>query len=186
MSRTMLYLYAFCIALCGCQVRHAVSQPVEERGMKGFAKDSAILLSAKKALFHHKFKNVKAMVHQGTILLCGFVDNNVAKEVANMVTESIKGVQKVINEIDIQPQKKRHTFKDTFLSQKAQSRLFLDARIPSRNYHITVLRSTLYIIGTAQSTPEKQWVVSHMEQVSGVNRLVTHIFVKQNNHKSAP
>jgi osmotically-inducible protein OsmY len=180
----MLYLCAFCIALCGCQVRHAVSQPVEERGMKGFAKDSAILLSAKKALFHHKFKNVKAMVHQGTILLCGFVDNNVAKEVASMVTESIKGVQKVINEIDIHPQQKRSRFKDTFLSQKAQSSLFLDARIASRNYHITVLIVTLYIIGTAQSIAEKQWVMSHMDQVSGVNRLVAHIFIKKDNQNN--
>ena len=132
----------------------------------------------KSSLSHHRFTNVKILVHRKAVLLAGLVEGQPEKDTAEMVAESVKGVSGVINEIEVGIQENRSSFRDMILSQKAQSRLFLDVRISSRNYHVTVVGRVIYVIGTACSEKEKKDVMSHLRAVSGVRRVVAHIGVE--------
>lgn len=162
--------------MSGCHMRSVVTSPVEKRGISGFAKDSMILLRIKRALLHHRFANIKFLVQNRIVLLCGFVQGVAEKDTAEMVVDSISSVKKVINEVQIRPGRNRSAFGDIILSQMAQSSLFLDMRIASRNYHITVVGRVLYVLGMAQSVQEKQNVLHHLRNVSGVVHVVDHIF----------
>ena len=163
-------------------MRRVVTSPIEKRGVSGFAKDSIIGLRTKSALSHHRFKNVKILVHRKVILLVGFVQAQAEKDAAEMVVESVRGVSRVINEIEVSARESRSSFYDTILSQKDQSKMFLDMTVSSRNYHVTVMGRVIYVIGTALSEKEKLRVISLLRGTSGMRRVVVHIDVEPAQH----
>ena len=91
----------------------------------------------------------------------------------------MKGVQTVINEIQISESDKILNFADDLvISTKVISKLMLDEEVNSLNYNIETVNKVVYIIGISSSSDEKQKAIELTKEVFGVEEVVEYITIK--------
>lgn len=158
------------------------SAAVQERGVVGTAKDAGIQIQINDLWFKHDiemFSRLDMMVHEGRVLVTGFVDNEDERVEAVRLAWQADGVQEVINEIEVGVNTDTLSFaRDAWITAQLRSQITLDKGISALNYTIDTVAGTIYLIGVAQSDVELQRVVNHARNLAYVKRVVSHVRVK--------
>ena len=182
-------LSVFIIILTNCSIpvatgvaTKAVTVSNSDRSIGEFVDDVLIKTVLKNSYFDQSekiFFNVDVEVSQGRVLLTGTVDNIDLRIEATRIAWGIKGVQTVINEIQISQSDNIFNFADDLvISTKVLAKLMLDEEINSLNYNIETVNKVVYIIGISRSSDEKQKAIELTKEVFGVEEVVDYITIK--------
>ena len=186
---TILSIFlSFILILTNCSVpvatgvaTKAVTVSNSDRSIGEFVDDVLIKTVLKNSYFDQSekiFFNVDVEVSQGRVLLTGTVDNIDLRIEATRIAWGIKGVQTVINEIQISQSDSILNFADDLvISTKVMAKIMLDEDVNSLNYKIETVNKIVYIIGISDSSDEKQKVIDLSKEVFGVEEVVDYITI---------
>ena len=159
----------------------AVTVSNSDRSIGEFVDDVLIKAVLKNSYFDQSekiFFNVDVEVSQGRVLLTGTVDNIDLRIEATRIAWGVKGVQTVINEIQISDSDSILNFADDLvISTKVMAKIMLDEDVNSLNYNIETVNKIVYIIGISGSSDEKQKVIDLSKEVFGVKEVVDYITI---------
>ena len=181
-------LSVFMLILTNCSVpvatgvaTKAVTVSNSDRSIGEFVDDVLIKTVLKNSYFDQSekiFFNVDVEVSQGRVLLTGTVDNIDLRIEATRIAWGVKGVQTVINEIQISESDSILDFADDLvISTKVMAKIMLDEDVNSLNYNIETVNKIVYIIGISGSSDEKQKVIDLSKEVFGVEEVVDYITI---------
>tara|TARA_B100001057_G_scaffold454130_1_gene499634 strand:+ start:377 stop:967 length:591 start_codon:yes stop_codon:yes gene_type:complete len=160
----------------------AVTVSNSDRSIGEYVDDVLIKAILKNSYFDQSekiFFNVDVEVSQGRVLLTGTVDNIDLRIEATRIAWGVKGVQTVINEIQISESDNILNFADDLvISTKVYAKLMLDEEVNSLNYNIETVNKVVYIIGISSSSDEKQKAMDLTKEVFGVEEVVEYITIK--------
>lgn len=155
---------------------------MEERGFVNSARDKAIWtdISARMLDKNQKlFQNVDIQVHEGRVLLSGFVQRPEDRIDATRLAWEPDGVREVVDEIKLGRSLDAGDFsEDIWLIQQIRLKLMLDRDIRAINYSVDCIRSTVYLMGVARTPAELQRVIDHVRDVPYVRAVVNHVRVR--------
>ena len=160
----------------------AVTVSNSDRSIGEYVDDVLIKAILKNSYFDQSekiFFNVDVEVSQGRVLLTGTVDNIDLRIEATRIAWGVKGVQTVINEIQISESDNILNFADDLvISTKVLAKLMLDEEVNSLNYNIETVNKVVYIIGISSSSDEKKKAIDLTKEVFGVEEVVEYITIK--------
>ena len=160
----------------------AVTVSNSDRSIGEYVDDVLIKAILKNSYFDQSekiFFNVDVEVSQGRVLLTGSVDNIDLRIEATRIAWGVKGVQTVINEIQISESDNILNFADDLvISTKVYAKLMLDEEVNSLNYNIETVNKVVYIIGISSSSDEKKKAIDLTKEVFGVEEVVEYITIK--------
>lgn len=128
--------------------------------------------------------SVDVTVSEGRVLLTGIVRSTKKARLAIDIAWKAKGVKEVIDEIQISRDPKirfndlTSSFIDYSLTAKVEAKLLLTKDVLYRNYKITTIDKTIYLLGIAKNQQEIQKVLQSISMVMGVERVVNHVILK--------
>ena len=187
---TILSIYLlFMLILTNCSIplatgvaTKAVTVSNSDRSIGEYVDDVLIKAILKNSYFDQSekiFFNVDVEVSQGRVLLTGTVDNIDLRIEATRIAWGVKGVQTVINEIQISESDNILNFADDLvISTKVYAKLMLDEEVNSLNYNIETVNKVVYIIGISSSSDEKKKAIDLTKEVFGVEEVVEYITIK--------
>ena len=160
----------------------AVTVSNSDRSIGEYVDDVLIKAILKNSYFDQSekiFFNVDVEVSQGRVLLTGTVDNIDLRIEATRIAWGVKGVQTVINEIQISGSDSILNFADDLIiSTKVMAKIMLDEEVNSLNYNIETVNKIVYIIGISSSSEEKQKAIDLSKEVFGVEEVIDYITIK--------
>jgi len=125
--------------------------------------------------------SIDVTVNEGRVLLTGIARDAMKAKLASDLAWKASGVREVIDEIQIREDESIH-FKDFskasydyFLSSKIETRLLFTKKIPTFNYKITTVSSSVYVIGVAADEAELSRVLSVITKIRGVEKVISHV-----------
>jgi osmotically-inducible protein OsmY len=155
----------------------------EERGLEGAIDDTKIRVQINDLWFRRDvemYRKVGLDIHEGRVMLTGVVPNDEARAEAVRLTWQAAGVREVYNEISVDPQGEAlmDRSRDTWIEQKFKAKLLFDRDIKNINYVVNVVDGTVYLMGVAQNQAEIDQVVAYARDIANVQRVVSHIVLK--------
>ena len=185
---TLVYIILSSILIAHCaQVATGTAVKVvtvnqEDRSIGEFVDDTIIKTLIKNTYFDQNeklFFNIDVEVSQGRVLLTGTIENIDLKIEATRIAWGVKGVQTVINEIQISNSDNIINFADDLvISTKVKGKLILNENVNSLNYSIETVNKLVYIIGIAGSEDERDLVINIARGVYGVEEVIDYISIK--------
>ena len=190
MKRLALFIMMFStIFLSGClpaiigTAATGIVSTGQDRKFSELKNDIEIWTSIKNQFIQYNsrdlFKNVSVKVIEGRVLLTGNVEKTKTKILAEKISWIPKGVNEVINEIDI---KEDHSIKtsakDTAITTHIKTRLALEKDIKSNNYKIETVNGVVYVIGTTKSQDELSKALDLISKINGVKKVVNYVLVR--------
>jgi|AraplaMF_Col_mMF_1032025.scaffolds.fasta_scaffold00104_60 osmotically-inducible protein OsmY len=155
---------------------------MEERGFVNSAKDKAIWTSITTNMLSKSgklFQNIDVQVHEGRVLLTGFVQKREDRIEATRIAWQPDGVREVVDEIKLGRSLDGGDFaEDVWLIQQIRLKLMFDRDIRAINYSVDCIRSTVYLMGIARTPAELQRVIDHVRDVPYVRAVVNHVRVR--------
>jgi osmotically-inducible protein OsmY len=155
---------------------------MEERGFVNSAKDKAIWTSISTNMLSRSgtlFQNIDVQVHEGRVLLTGFVQKREDRVEATRIAWQPEGVREVVDEIKLGRSLDGGDFaEDVWLIQQIRVKLMVDRDIRAINYSVDCIRSTVYLMGIARTPAELQRVIDHVRDVPYVRAVVNHVRVR--------
>ncbi len=164
-----------------------------EKGITSTARDAKIASVMGSKFIANGLKNpgnsVDITVNEGRVLLTGIVrDPQKARKAIDIAWE-VKSVKEVIDEIQIaqdpklRPKDFPKSLVDYGLTLKIESRLLLSKNIEAKNYKITTVGRTVYLLGIAQDQVEINEVLQKISHVIGVERVVNHVILRDDSRR---
>ena len=156
----------------------------EERSLKTLSNDFAIATQLRLNLLNSKREftiGVSVEVFESQVLMTGALENDNLIAEAIQIAWKIKGVKKVINEIQLKDINIKDFTGDVLITTKMSSKITLDRDIFAINYKIATVNGIMYLIGLAQSQKELKKVFSHAKNIKGVNKIISHVRIKRAN-----
>lgn len=155
---------------------------MEERGFVTSARDKAIWTDISARLFKKNeklFQDVDVQVHEGRVLLSGFVQKPEDRVEATRIAWEPDGIREVVNEIKLgRSLDFGDVSQDVALIQAVRLKLMMDRDIRAINYSVDCIRSTVYLMGIARTPAELQRVIDHVRDVPYVRAVVNHVRVR--------
>lgn len=170
----------------GASVGVAASQ---ERGVQAAADDTGIKLGVNDRLLKHDvelYGKVATAVVEGRVLLTGAVRDQAARDQAGRLAWQVKGVGEVINELQVANAGGIEGFgRDSRITAELRLGILGDRQVADINYAIDTVNGVVYLIGIAQSQAEIDRVIEHARGISGVRRVVSHVWTKDDPRRRA-
>lgn len=118
-------------------------------------------------------------VHEGRVLLTGeVVKPETAIEAVKLAWQA-DGVKEVINEIQVTNRAGMKNFaQDAWITNQVKGRLVAEKGVASLNFSIETVNNVVYVMGIARSETELQKVLNVASRVKGVQRVVSHVVLK--------
>ena len=180
-SLSLLLIYTGCAQVAVGGISKSLLVSKEDRTYGTFIDDAVIAARLKNLYFDQNekiFFNVDVEVSQGRVLLTGTVENIDLRIEATRIAWGVKGVQTVINEIQISENDSILNFADDLvISTKVLAKIMLADDVNSLNYNIETVNKIVYIIGISSSIDEKQRVIDLSKEVFGVEEVVDYITI---------
>jgi osmotically-inducible protein OsmY len=155
---------------------------MEERGFVNSARDKAIWTDISARMLDRDsklFQNVDVQVHEGRVMLTGFVQKPEDRVEATRLAWQPDGVREVVDEIKLGRSLDGGDFaEDVWLIQQIRLKLMFDRDIRAINYSVDCIRSTVYLMGVARTPAELQRVIDHVRDVPYVRAVVNHVRVR--------
>lgn len=155
----------------------------QERGIKGFTRDTAIEANVFKNWINTDKAMVKFMsieVYERRVLLTGIAKNEEQRALAAKLAWKTDGVIDVINEIIVGKMPNfMEVARDAAITTEIKSRLTFNKNILAVNYTIETIQGTVFLLGIAQSQTELNRVLDLVKGISYVRRVISHVRVKE-------
>jgi osmotically-inducible protein OsmY len=155
---------------------------MEERGFVTSARDKAIWTDITARMLNKDqklFQNVDVQVHEGRVLLSGFVQKREDRVEATRLAWEPDGIREVVDEIKLgRSLDAGDISEDVWLIQEIRLKLMFDRDIRAINYSVDCIRSTVYLMGIARTPAELQRVIDHVRDVPYVRAVVNHVRVR--------
>ena len=186
---TTLTLLSSAFAIGGCAPAVIVGgasvldSATQEKGLGGTIKDTEIRAKINFLWFKHSsemYQGLSLSVQEGKVMITGSVKNPVHKTEAEGIAWTVKGVQEVINNIELEEdlQYDSSYINDLRIQKEVGAKLLLEDGIRSRNYNVSVHNRTVYILGVAQSQEEMSRALEFARRVGGVRKVVSYLRLK--------
>jgi len=172
----------------GCQTAYmtGISKAVlidkEERSFNNYVEDTIIVAQLKNEYFSNNeniFFQVSVEVIEGRVLLTGNVEQIDERIEATKLAWGIKGVNEVINEIQISNDEGILDYADDLIMKtKINAKLLLEKNILNLNYSVEVVNGIVYLIGIAQDQKELDAVTEISKNTYGVTSVISYVRLK--------
>jgi osmotically-inducible protein OsmY len=174
-------------ALAGCSpvgtavgvAATTINLATQERGLVTGVDDNLTWVTINERLLRHDqylFQKVSLQVHEGRVLLTGFVQKPEDKQLATELAWQPSGVREVKNDIKIGRSLDFGDYsEDAWLIQRLRLKLMADRQIRANNFSIDCIRSTVYLTGVAQDDVERQRVIDHARDIAYVREVVSYV-----------
>jgi osmotically-inducible protein OsmY len=160
----------------------ATNMAMEERGFVNSARDKAIWTDITARMLNRDqklFQNIDVQVHEGRVLLSGFVQKREDRIEATRIAWEPDGVREVVDEVKLgRSLDAGDVAEDVYLIQQIRLKLMFDRDIRAINYSVDCIRSTVYLMGVARTPAELQRVIDHVRDVPYVRAVVNHVRVR--------
>ena len=193
MKKNIYYKSTFGILLLlfitsGCQTAYmtGISKAVlidkEERSFNNYVEDTIIVAQLKNEYFSNNeniFFQVNVEVIEGRVMLTGIVEQIDERIEATKLAWGIKGVNEVINEIQISNDEGILDYADDLIMKtKINAKLLLEKNILNLNYSVEVVNGIVYLIGIAQDQKELDAVTEISKNTYGVTSVISYVRLK--------
>lgn len=110
--------------------------------------------------------------YNGIVLLAGQTPRADLKAMATRAAQSIEGVKKVHNELEVASPAPLHLrSNDALLTSKVKSRLIVETDVPSTKVKVVTVNGTLYLLGVVSRT-EADNITQSALHVGGIQKIV--------------
>ena len=183
---TVAFLFLFIISGCQTVYMTGISKAVlidkEERSFNNYVEDTIILAQLKNEYFSNNeniFFQVSVDVIEGRVMLTGIVEQIDERIEATKLAWGIKGVNEVINEIQISNDEGILDYADDLVMKtKINAKLLLEKNILNLNYSVEVVNGIVYLIGIAQDQKELDAVTEISKNTYGVINVISYVRLK--------
>lgn len=131
------------------------------------------------------FSKVGVQTNEGAVLLTGQVQQPEDAIEAVRIAWQVDNVREVINEIQVTDHKTFKNFAgDTWITAQVKSRLLAEKYLKSVNYNVETVNGVVYLMGIAQDQDELEKAVYIASRVKGVERVISHVRLKDDPRRS--
>ena len=124
------------------------------------------------------FLLVKSKVIDGRIFLTGKVDSPEEKLQITKIAWETKGTRSVRNDIKIHEEFNfKQSAKDVLITTQLRTALIVNKNIKATNYQIDTFKKKIYIYGIAQTSEEKDLVISEAKEILDVENVIANIIL---------
>lgn len=165
-----------------------------DKSLKNTTSDISISTKVATKFLIHGLKNygdsVDVTVNEGRVLLTGIVRDVEKAKSASKLAWEVKGVKEVIDEIQVRDNDYVHlkdyaiALNDYRITSVIESKMLFDDKILTLNYQTTTVAGTVYFLGVAQSSAEKNKLLSIASKVRGVKQVVDHVLLASDNRRN--
>ncbi len=128
---------------------------------------------------------VNVEVIEGRVYLTGAVNTPEARIDAVRLAWQPNGVKEVINEININDKKTiSEIFQSTWIANQVRGKIVLEKEVRSLNYSVDAVEGVVYLMGIAQSEEELDKVTQLASTVKGVQKVVSHVTIKNDPNRA--
>ena len=121
---------------------------------------------------------VKSKVLDGRIFLTGKVDSPEEKLLLTKLAWEIKGTRSVRNDIKIKEEFNfKQSAKDILITTQLRTALIVNKNIKATNYQIDTYKKKIYVYGIAQTSEEKDLVISEAKEILDVENVIASIIL---------
>lgn len=156
-----------------------INLATQERGLVTGVDDNMTWVGINQRLLEqdtHLFQKVSLQVHEGRVLLTGYVQKPEDRVTATAIAWQSSGVREVINEIKVGRGLDAGDYsEDAWLIARLRVKLMTDSQVRANNFSIDCIRSTIYLMGVAQDETERQRVVDHARDIAYVKGIVDRV-----------
>ena len=124
------------------------------------------------------FLSVKSNVLDGRIFLTGKVDRPEEKLQITKIAWETKGTRSVRNDIKIKEEFNfKQSAKDILITTQLRTALIINKNIKATNYQIDTYKKKIYVYGIAQTSEEKDLVISEAKEILDVENVIASIIL---------
>ena len=124
------------------------------------------------------FLSVKSKVLDGRIFLTGKADSPEEKLQITKIAWETKGTRSVRNDIKIKEEFNfKQSAKDILITTQLRTALIVNKNIKATNYQIDTYKKKIYIYGIAQTSEEKDLVISEAKEILDVENVIASIIL---------
>jgi osmotically-inducible protein OsmY len=121
---------------------------------------------------------VKTKVLDGRIFITGKVDNPEEKLQITKLAWETKGVRSVRNDVKIKENFNfKQSAKDLLITSQLRTALIFNKEIKATNYQIDTYKKKIYVYGIAQTSEEKDLVISEAKEILDVENVIASIIL---------
>jgi osmotically-inducible protein OsmY len=126
-----------------------------------------------------RFMEVDVAVVDRFVLLSGRVATDADRVEAERIAWQVGSVDEVANELQIEYWDMGRDLNDAWITEQVRMRLIADSDIKGTNYNIQVHSGVVYLLGVARSDEELRMAAEHASLVSGVQKVVSYVKVRE-------
>lgn len=156
-----------------------INLATQERGLVKGVDDNLTWIGINERLLRrdqYLFQKVSLQVHEGRVLLTGFVQKPEDRVEATAIAWQSSGVREVMNEIKIGRGLDLGDYsEDAWLINRLRLKLMADRQVRANNFSIDCIRSTIYLMGVAKNDAERQRVIDHARDIAYVHEVVSRV-----------
>ena len=124
------------------------------------------------------FLSVKSKVLDGRIFLTGKVDSPDEKLQITKIAWETKGTRSVRNDIKIKEEFNfKQSAKDILITTQLRTALIVNKNVKATNYQIDTYKKKIYVYGIAQTSEEKDLVISEAKEILDVENVIASIIL---------
>ena len=124
------------------------------------------------------FLSVKSKVLDGRIFLTGKVDRTEEKLQITKIAWETKGTRSVRNDIKIKEEFNfKQSAKDILITTQLRTALIVNKNVKASNYQIDTYKKKIYVYGIAQTSEEKDLVISEAKEILDVENVIASIIL---------
>ncbi len=158
------------------------SAAMEERGLKGAAKDTVIHARVSEQLIQFSevlYRKVGIEVIEGRVLLTGQVKSSQMRVDAVRLAWLAADVKEVINQIQVTDKGGFTDYaRDSWVTTQLVGKMLIDKQVQSINYTVETVGGIVYLMGIAQDQAELDRVTNHARNLSYVRKVVSFVRLK--------
>ena len=173
-TSSLLMSTACAPVLIGSAAVTGVSVAADRRSAGAVANDGVIEAKSAMHLSQTNFasSHITTTSYEGTVLLSGEIDSEASKQKATEIVKSINEVNKVYNELAVQPNSSLTTrMNDSITASKVRAALLDNKQVTLTSIKVVVDRGICYLLGTVTQT-EAEIISKIASRVPGVVQVV--------------
>ena len=173
-TSSLLMSTACAPVLIGSAAVTGVSVAADRRSAGAVANDGVIVAKSAMHLSQTNFasSHITTTSYEGNVLLSGEIDSEASKQKATEIVKSINEVNKVYNELAVQPNSSLTTrMNDSITASKVRAALLDNKQVTLTSIKVVVDRGICYLLGTVTQT-EAEIISKIASRVPGVVQVV--------------
>jgi osmotically-inducible protein OsmY len=178
----MLPLLAGCVSAAVGGAAVGTVAALEERSLGTQVDDRGVYFKVNERLLSHSgelFRKVNVAVNEGRVVLTGNVMKPEDKVTASDLAWQVGGVKEVLNELNITDRSELRDYpQDAWITTQLKTKMLTDKHVLQINYSVETINGVVYLLGIAQTQEELDRVTNHARNISGVQRVVSYVRLK--------